>query len=59
MLRIELRGGTAVSIVPNYKIVFLVFLGFYWFFLRPLRGINSHNCDVTMPDSALTVHIFY
>jgi hypothetical protein len=43
MLRIELRGGTAVAIVPNYNIVFLVFIGFYWFFLRPLRGINSHS----------------
>ncbi len=42
-LRIKLRGGTAVAIVPNYKIVFLVFICFYWFFLRPLRGINSHR----------------
>jgi hypothetical protein len=38
--------GKAIAIVPNekiYQIVFLVFIGFYWFFLRPLRGINSHR----------------
>jgi hypothetical protein len=38
--------GKAIAIVPNeknYQFVFLVFIGFYWFFLRPLRGINSHR----------------
>ncbi|MCR4959021.1 MAG: hypothetical protein K6B13_10540 [Prevotella sp.] len=38
--------GKAIAIVPNekiYQFVFLVFIGFYWFFLRPLRGINSPN----------------
>jgi hypothetical protein len=36
----------AIAIVPNeknYQFVFLVFIGFYWFSLRPLRGINSHR----------------
>jgi hypothetical protein len=39
-------AGKAIAIVPNekiYQFVFLVFIGFYWFFLRPLRGIIPHR----------------
>ncbi len=44
-LRIELCGGQGDSYCTN--IVFLVFIGFYWFSLRPRSGIS---------DAAMSLH---